>query len=275
MCWLRRLRNVAFRELLELVPEVCCLLFDRYVACCATRPLLRADGSACQGQLLLLPALTQAATLPLSALAPQVREALADFHASNYTSCLNHLEKLRCALCCALLRHAVLHAFGHDLLRALATGGQHAGCGILKLRLYVLPVLPATPLPFHQRVCRVFLHLQASVDAGPAPTRPRGSLVPGKGNAAPASAAVAAALAVTYSSTAYPPSDMSAGSLQEGVGYSAMLWQLAVQLSPILKKRVLLPLPQAVRNKALMQYATPFSALDLNAMAAFFNTTAR
>lgn len=31
---------------------------------------------------------------------------------------------------------------------------------------------------------------------------------------------------------------------------------------------------QAVRNKALMQYATPFSALDLNAMAAFFNTTA-
>lgn len=25
----------------------------------------------------------------------QVREALADFHASNYTSCLNHLEKLR------------------------------------------------------------------------------------------------------------------------------------------------------------------------------------
>ncbi|PRW44245.1 COP9 signalosome complex subunit 1 [Chlorella sorokiniana] len=34
------------------------------------------------------------------------------------------------------------------------------------------------------------------------------------------------------------------------------------------------PLYQAVRNKALMQYATPFSALDLNAMAAFFNTTA-
>lgn len=35
-----------------------------------------------------------------------------------------------------------------------------------------------------------------------------------------------------------------------------------------------LPTLQAVRNKALMQYATPFSALDLNAMAAFFNTTA-
>lgn len=30
---------------------------------------------------------------------------------------------------------------------------------------------------------------------------------------------------------------------------------------------------QAVRNKALMQYATPFSALDLNGMAAFFNTS--
>ncbi len=39
------LRNVAFRELLELVPEVCCLLFDRHVACCAIRPLLRADGN--------------------------------------------------------------------------------------------------------------------------------------------------------------------------------------------------------------------------------------
>lgn len=87
---------------------------------------------------------------------------------------------MRVAPCCALLCHAVLHAFGHDLLRALATGGQHAGCGILKLCLYVLPVLPAPPLPFHQRVCRVFLHLQASVDAGPAPARPRGSPVPGK-----------------------------------------------------------------------------------------------
>ncbi len=57
---------------------------------------------------MLLPALTQAATLPLSALAPQVREALADFHASNYTSCLNHLEKLRCALRRAALYCAML-----------------------------------------------------------------------------------------------------------------------------------------------------------------------
>ena len=31
--------------------------------------------------------------------------------------------------------------------------------------------------------------------------------------------------------------------------------------------------PQAVRNKALMQYTAPFAALDLNAMAAFFNTS--
>lgn len=51
------------------------------------------------------------ATPPMRALPPprQVRDALHDFHASNYTSCLNHLNRLRRVrgpqgLCCSALR---------------------------------------------------------------------------------------------------------------------------------------------------------------------------